>query len=57
MGYFSEPRGVDFVVKSKPLTKKDREEISKLIADYKAKNKTPKKLKTADVKTARKKAA
>jgi hypothetical protein len=37
MGFIKEPKGVDFVIKSKPLTDKDRKEISKHIADYKAK--------------------
>lgn len=39
MGHIKEPKGVDFVIKSEPLTDKDRKEISKFIADYKAKNK------------------
>jgi hypothetical protein len=38
MGYIKEPKGVDFVIQSEPLTEKDRKEISKFIADYKAKN-------------------
>ncbi|AQY21063.1 hypothetical protein [Riemerella anatipestifer] len=42
MGYIKEPKGVDFVIQSKPLTKKDREEISKFIMDYKTKNKRKK---------------
>lgn len=37
MGFIKEPEGVDFVIQSKPLTDKDREEISKHIADYKKK--------------------
>jgi len=37
MGFIKEPKGVDFIIKSKPLTDKDRQEISKHIADYKAK--------------------
>jgi hypothetical protein len=37
MGFIKEPKGVDFVIKSKPLTDKDRKDISKHIADYKAK--------------------
>ena len=37
MGFIKEPKGVDFVIKSKPLTDKDRQEISKHIADYKEK--------------------
>jgi hypothetical protein len=34
-----EPKGVDFVIKSEPLTDKERQEISKFIADYKTKHK------------------
>lgn len=39
MGFIKEPKGVDFVIKSEPLTDKERKEISKYIAEYKAKNK------------------
>jgi len=35
MGYINEPEGVDFYVDSKPLTDKDRKEISEIIAYYK----------------------
>lgn len=31
MGYIKEPDGVDFVIKSKPLTKKQKKEISEFI--------------------------
>lgn len=37
MGFIKEPKGVDFIIQSKPLTDKDREDISKHIASYKAK--------------------
>ena len=37
MGYIKEPEGVDFIIKSEPLTDKDRKEISQFIAEYKAK--------------------
>lgn len=37
MGYIKEPEGVDFIIQSKPLTDKERKEISKFIQDYKAK--------------------
>ena len=43
MGYIKEPDGVDFFVDSKPLTEKERKEISEIIANYKLtgrKNKT-----------------
>jgi hypothetical protein len=42
MGHIKEPKGIDFIIQSKPLTDKDRQEISKFIADYKAKNATKK---------------
>ena len=38
MGYIKEPEGVDFIIQSKPLTDKERKEISKFIQDYKAKH-------------------
>lgn len=37
MGFIKEPKGIDFVIQSKPLTDKDKQDISKHIADYKAK--------------------
>lgn len=37
MGHIKEPKGVDFIIQSRPLTEKDRKDISKHIADYKAK--------------------
>ncbi len=42
MGFIKEPKGVDFVIKSESLTDKDRQEISKYIAEYKAKHKKAK---------------
>lgn len=35
MGYIKEPEGVDFVVDPTPLTAKDRNRISEIIAFYK----------------------
>jgi len=37
MGHIKEPKGVDFFIKSEPLTDKERIEISKFISDYKRK--------------------
>ncbi|GHB59831.1 hypothetical protein [Persicitalea jodogahamensis] len=37
MGYIKEPEGIDFVIKSKALTDKDRQEISAFIRAYKEK--------------------
>lgn len=42
MGFIKEPKGVDFIIQSEPLTDKERQEISKYIAEYKAKNKKKK---------------
>ena len=38
MGYIKEPKGIDFIIQSKPLTDEERRDISKFIQDYKAKN-------------------
>ncbi len=37
MGYIKEPEGVDFIIKSEPLTDEDRSQISQFIQDYKRK--------------------
>ena len=37
MGLIKEPAGVDFVIKSRPLTKKESELLSKFIREQKAK--------------------
>jgi hypothetical protein len=37
MGLIKEPEGVDFVIKSRPLTKKEEELLSKFIREHKAK--------------------
>lgn len=49
MGHIKEPKGVDFIIESKPLTNKEREAISEFIREYKTKNldkKATKKLRT-----------
>lgn len=45
MGYIKEPKGVDFIIQSKPLTDEERIEISKFIQDYKAKHTNEKAIK------------
>ena len=35
MGFIKEPEGVDFVIQSKPLTKKQEKELSKFIVKRK----------------------
>lgn len=37
MGHIKEPKGVDFVISSDPLTEKVRHEISEFIRNYKKK--------------------
>ncbi len=37
MGHIKEPKGVDFIIKSEPLTNEEREVKSKFICEYKAK--------------------
>ena len=44
MGHIKEPKGVDFVIKSKPLSNKEREEISEFIRQYKTKQSTKKRV-------------
>ncbi len=38
MGHIKEPKGVDFVIKSEPLTDEERSSISKFIDEYKSKH-------------------
>jgi hypothetical protein len=45
MGHIKEPKGVDFVIESDPLTDKARKEISDFIRKYKT-NVTKKKVKS-----------
>ena len=40
MGHIKEPKGVDFIIQSKPLNNEDRIAISEFIRHYKAKQKT-----------------
>ncbi|MES2766590.1 MAG: hypothetical protein V4642_12015 [Bacteroidota bacterium] len=44
MGHIKEPEGVDFVIKSKPLTKEEEALISSYIKAYKEKNYVKKKI-------------
>lgn len=39
MGYIKEPEGIDFIIKSKPLTDKERAAISEFIRQSKEKEK------------------
>ena len=38
MGHIKEPKGVDFIIKSEPLTDEERAGISEFIRKYKAKH-------------------
>lgn len=48
MGHIKEPKGVDFVISSDPLTDKARLEISEFIRNYKNRT-TNKKVKTVSI--------
>ena len=39
MGHIKEPKGVDFIIQSRPLTKEEELRISEHIKNYKLKNK------------------
>ena len=53
MGHIKEPKGVDFLIASDPLTDKARQEISEFIRNYKN-NENNKKAKSATVTKQRK---
>ena len=53
MEHIKEPKGIDFVIASDPLTDKARQEISEFIRNYKN-NMTNKKAKSANVTKQRK---
>jgi hypothetical protein len=38
MGYIKEPKGIDFIIKSEPLTDKEQAAISEFIKNYKIKH-------------------
>ncbi len=57
MGYIKEPEGVDFLIKGKPLTEKQKKAISEFIKADKEKNKKLKKSVSITKKTSSKKAA
>ena len=40
MGHIKEPKGVDFIIQSRPLTKAEEFAISEHIKNYKLKNQT-----------------
>ena len=42
MGHIKEPQGVDFIIKSSPLTKEQEMAVSVYIKEYKAKSKVKK---------------
>ena len=48
MGYIKEPEGVDFIIKSEPLTDEDREQIIQLIREYKRTNQVKKEKSSTD---------
>ena len=55
MGHIKEPEGVDFIIKSKPLTNEERAAISEFIRQYKVKHSNKKVSKKSRSRTTRKK--
>jgi len=54
MGHIKEPKGVDFIIESKPLTVEERAAISEFICNYKAKQKTKQSSRRKSTETKRK---
>lgn len=50
MGHIKEPKGVDFIIASEPLTDKARQEISEFIRNYKKKMMSKKTKSTSAIK-------
>jgi hypothetical protein len=46
MGHIKEPKGIDFIIKSEPLTEKEQAEISEFIRQYKLNRSKKKKTST-----------
>lgn len=57
MGHIKEPKGVDFIIESKPLTNEERAAISEFIRQYKSKPLDTSLAKKTRVSIARKKAS
>ncbi|MDQ3682436.1 MAG: hypothetical protein M3352_05095 [Bacteroidota bacterium] len=55
MGHIKEPKGVDFIIKSEPLTNEERAAISEFIRQYKAKHAVTRATKKKGVSSSRKK--
>lgn len=55
MGHIKEPKGIDFIIKSEPLTNEDREAISEFIRQYKAKYSRKKVTRKASLPSSKKK--
>jgi hypothetical protein len=55
MGHIKEPKGVDFIIKSKPLTNEERKAVSEFIRQYKTKKDTKKSSKKTRLLSLRKK--
>ena len=57
MGHIKEPKGVDFIIQSKPLTDEERAAISEYIHNYKTKQKIKRSPRMTTPETKRKKAS
>jgi len=56
MGHIKEPKGVDFIIKSKPLTNEERIAISEFIRQYKAKQSAKKSIRKKRLSSSKRKA-
>lgn len=57
MGHIKEPKGVDFIIKSKPLTNEERIAISEFIRQYKAKKSAKKSTRKKGLSSSKRKTA
>jgi len=55
MGHIKEPKGIDFIIKSKPLTNEEKTAISEFIRQYKTKHLTKRNLTKKRLSSRRKK--
>ena len=55
MAHIKEPKGIDFIIKSQPLTDEERKAISEFIRQYKTKHEDKKKIRKPGLSSSNKK--
>lgn len=55
MAHIKEPKDIDFIIKSEPLTEEERKAISEFIHEYKSKHNNKKKIKKPRLSSSNKK--